>query len=130
MAKSKKTVSKRQSYDDVWKNVSVDGHFKADIPQKMLELFKQEKVQMLTYENSGFSLNAKVRIEAWDREGLERLIRYCSRPCFASENLTRLIAECPPEHKEQIASLMAPLFRECVIPPRLLIRHEKFKKVF
>lgn len=45
MAKSKKTVSKRQSYDDVWKNVSVDGHFKADIPQKMLELFKQEKVQ-------------------------------------------------------------------------------------
>ena len=45
MAKSKKTVSKRQSYDDVWKNDSVDGHFKADIPQKMLELFKQEKVQ-------------------------------------------------------------------------------------
>lgn len=47
MAKSKKTVSKRQSYDDVWKNVSVDGHFKADIPQKMLELFKQEKVQIV-----------------------------------------------------------------------------------
>jgi ubiquinone/menaquinone biosynthesis C-methylase UbiE len=45
MAKSKRTVSKRQSYDDVWKNVSVDGHFKADIPQKMLELFKQERVQ-------------------------------------------------------------------------------------
>lgn len=43
--KSKKIVSKRQSYDDVWKNVNVDGHFKADIPQKMLELFKQEKVQ-------------------------------------------------------------------------------------
>ena len=45
MAKSKKTVSKRQSYDDVWKNDSVDGHFKADIPQKMLGLFKQEKIQ-------------------------------------------------------------------------------------
>lgn len=45
MAKSKNTVSKRQSYDDVWKNVNVDGHFKANIPQKMLELFKQEKVQ-------------------------------------------------------------------------------------
>jgi hypothetical protein len=28
-----------------------------------------------------------VRIESWDREGLERLIRYCARPCFASENL-------------------------------------------
>ena len=24
---------------------------------------------------------------AWDREGLERLLRYCARPCFASENL-------------------------------------------
>lgn len=45
MAKTKKTNSKRQRYDDVWKNDSVDGHFKADIPQKMLELFKQEKVQ-------------------------------------------------------------------------------------
>ncbi len=45
MAKSKETVSKRQSYDDVWKNDSVDEHFKADIPQKMLELFKQDKVQ-------------------------------------------------------------------------------------
>ncbi len=45
MAKSKKTVSKRQSYDDVWKNDSVDEYFKADISQKMLELFKQEKAQ-------------------------------------------------------------------------------------
>lgn len=45
MAKTKKTVSKRQNYDDVWKNDSVDGCFKADIPQKMLELFKQGKVQ-------------------------------------------------------------------------------------
>jgi 2-polyprenyl-3-methyl-5-hydroxy-6-metoxy-1,4-benzoquinol methylase len=45
MAKSKKIVSKRQSYDDVWKNTSVDEYFKADIPQKMLELFKQDKVQ-------------------------------------------------------------------------------------
>jgi ubiquinone/menaquinone biosynthesis C-methylase UbiE len=45
MAKSKKTVSKRQIYDDVWKNDSVDGYFKADIPQKMMELFKQEKAK-------------------------------------------------------------------------------------
>ncbi len=45
MAKSKETVSKRQSYDDVWKNDSVDEYFKADIPQKMLELFKQDRVQ-------------------------------------------------------------------------------------
>lgn len=42
---------------------------------------------MRSYENNGFSLNANVRIPSWDREGLERLIRYCARPCFVSENL-------------------------------------------
>jgi hypothetical protein len=31
----------------------------------------------------GFSLNASARIEATDRAGLERLIRYCARPPFA-----------------------------------------------
>lgn len=48
---------------------------------------KNELATMLSYKNSEFSLNAKVRIESWDREGLERLIRYCARPCFKSENL-------------------------------------------
>ncbi len=32
-------------------------------------------------------MNAGVRINSWDRDGLERLIRYCARPCFVSENL-------------------------------------------
>ena len=50
--------------------------------------FDKETIEkMLHYENSGFSLDAKVKIEAWDRDGLERLIRYCARPAFASENL-------------------------------------------
>jgi hypothetical protein len=35
----------------------------------------------------GFSLNAAVRIEATDRKGLERLLRYCARLIFASERL-------------------------------------------
>jgi hypothetical protein len=52
------------------------GWFDQDIAEKML-----------SYENSGFSLDASVRIEAFDRSGLERLIRYCARPPFASENL-------------------------------------------
>ena len=52
--------------------------------------FDKETVgKMLTYENSGFSLDANVRIESWDRKGLERLIRYCARPAFASENLRK-----------------------------------------
>ncbi len=47
----------------------------------------KEVEKMLTYANSGFSLNASVKINSWDREGLERLIRYCARPCFISENI-------------------------------------------
>ena len=35
----------------------------------------------------GFSLHVAVRIEAEDRAGLERLLRYCARPAFASERL-------------------------------------------
>jgi len=40
----------------------------------------------------GFSVNADVRIEAADRNGLERLLRYCARPAFASERLNWLRA--------------------------------------
>jgi len=36
----------------------------------------------------GFSLPAKVRIEAKDRSGLERLFRYCARPIYAAERLS------------------------------------------
>ncbi len=35
----------------------------------------------------GFSLDASVRIGATDRDGLERLIRYCARPPFALDRL-------------------------------------------
>jgi hypothetical protein len=35
----------------------------------------------------GFSVDAAVRIEAWDRDGLERLLRYCARPPLALERL-------------------------------------------
>ncbi|GAB4238186.1 MAG: hypothetical protein Tsb0021_17940 [Chlamydiales bacterium] len=42
-----------KQYDDVWKNDSVDEHFKADIPQKMLELFEQENIQAILDLGSG-----------------------------------------------------------------------------
>jgi hypothetical protein len=43
---------------------------------------------MLTWDHGGgFSLDASVRIEATDRAGLERLIRYCARPPFALDRL-------------------------------------------
>ena len=34
--------------------------------------------------SDGFSVNARVRIEAPARAGLERLLRYCARPPFAN----------------------------------------------
>lgn len=40
-------------YDDVWKSDNVDRHFKAEIPQKMLELFRQENVQSILDLGSG-----------------------------------------------------------------------------
>ncbi len=48
---------------------------------------KDEMQKMLAYENSGFSLDATVKIPAYDKEALERLIRYCARPPFNSENI-------------------------------------------
>ena len=43
---------------------------------------------MLAWDHGGgFSLDASVRIEAPDRAGLERVIRYCARPPFALERL-------------------------------------------
>jgi hypothetical protein len=43
---------------------------------------------MLGWDHGGgFSLDASVRIEATDRPGLERVIRYCARPPFALHRL-------------------------------------------
>ena len=44
--------------------------------------------------DGGFSLDANVRIAANDRQGLERLLRYCARPAFALERLRQI----DPEH--------------------------------
>lgn len=41
----------------------------------------------------GFSLDASVRVEANDRPGLERLLRYCARSAFALERLPEIDAE-------------------------------------
>jgi hypothetical protein len=39
------------------------------------------------------SLDAGVRIEAQDRQGLERVLRYCARPPFAAERLEEIDAQ-------------------------------------
>jgi hypothetical protein len=55
---------------------------------------------MLTWQGTGgFSIDASVRIERYDRHGVERLVRYCARPPFALHRLHAM---------EGIASLSSP----------------------
>jgi len=68
------------------------------------------------WDNSGgFSVDASVRIEANDRAGLERLLRYCARPPFALERLEaidahRLIYRLPkPRPDGSTELLLSPL---------------------
>ena len=42
---------------------------------------------MAQWAHGGFSEDGSVRIEAHDRAGRERLLRYCARPPFALERL-------------------------------------------
>jgi len=56
-------------------------------------LDKDDRQEMEHWDHGGgFSLDASVRIEAHDRRGLERLLRYCARPPFAAERLEELDA--------------------------------------
>jgi len=72
------------------------------IRQRIVRLFerrgiltKDEGRSLIECEHDGgFSLDAGVRVEANDRQGLERLLRYCARPAFAQERLRQL----DPEH--------------------------------
>lgn len=68
----------------------------------LLESF--EAKEMLAYKHSGFSVDTSVRIEAHDRAGLERLLRYCARPAFAMERLRKagneLVYRCAKQRSE------------------------------
>ena len=84
----------------------------------------------------GFSVDAEVRIEAQDREGLERLLRYCARPAFALEHLReinpdRLVYESPkPGPGGNVSVLLTPfqlLDRlAALIPPSRQHRHRYY----
>lgn len=53
-------------------------------------LEREDARVMAEWEHGGgFSLDASVRIEAEDRDGLERLLRYRARPAFALERLRK-----------------------------------------
>ncbi len=65
------------------------------VQRRVLRYFRRQGLldeadaySMLGWQGSGgFSIDASVRISGHDRDGLERLIRYCARPPFALERL-------------------------------------------
>ncbi len=71
----------------------------------------------------GFSVDAGVRIEATDRAGLERLLRYCARPPFAMDRLKQrgadLVYRCGKGHAEPLPS--SKYAGELVLTPLALI---------
>ena len=75
---------------------------RAFVGRGLLESF--EAKDMLAYKHSGFSVDAGVCIQAQDRAGLERLLRYCARPPFAMERLRKagseLVYRCGKQHSE------------------------------
>jgi hypothetical protein len=64
---------------------------------------------MLARENSGFSVDASVRIALIDRDvpsyfqSLEHLLRYCARPPFALERLSVVHAAGRQRHRRTLA---------------------------
>ena len=56
---------------------------------------------MLTWQHSGFSVDASVRISLADRDvpgysrSLEHLLRYCARPAFALDRMPGILADRP-----------------------------------
>ena len=57
-------------------------------------LSAQHAQVMAEWEHGGgFPVDAKVRIKAHERDGLERLLRYCARPAFALERLREIDPE-------------------------------------
>ncbi len=88
---------------------------------------------MLTWDNSGFSLDASVCIAGDDPAGLERLLRYCARPPFALERIEqvsedRIVYRLPePQRDGRTALSLSPLelidHLAALIPPPRLHRH-------
>jgi len=100
-------------------------------------LDKDDRKEMQSWSHGGgFSLDATVRIEANDRRGLERLLRYCARPPFAAERLEgldthRLIYHLPkpgPDGRTQLILSPLELIERiaALVPPPRQHRHRYY----
>ncbi len=110
------------------------------ICRRVLKLFvkrtwfsKDDQEKILNSEHSVFSLHATVRIEAWDTDSLERLIRYCARPSFSAENIQKhknkvIYRLKKPSHTGQTQLKLSPFelfdrISALIPPPRKHRRH-------
>jgi hypothetical protein len=102
----------------------------ADLRRRILRAFvgrglleSGDAKEMLAYKHSGFSVDASVCIQAHDRAGLERLLRYCARPPFALDRLRKagpeLVYRCGKQHSEPAGGGVATAAQP---PPSLLRR--------
>ena len=73
----------------------VELHFGSTRPEAEIHRGLIAAIQTAAFSEhgAGFSLDADVPIEASDRQGLERLVRYCARPAFALERLWQIDAQ-------------------------------------
>jgi len=100
-------------------------------------LDKEDRRDREQWEHGGgFSLDATARIEAHDRRGLERLLRYCARPPFAAERIEeldrhRLIYHLPkpgPDGRTQLHLSPLELIERiaALVPPPRQHRHRYY----
>jgi len=104
----------------------------ADLRRRILRAFvgrglleSGDAKEMLAYQHSGFSVDAGVCIEAHDRAGLERLLRYCARPPFAMDRLRKagseLVYRCGKQHSEPAGDKRGAKVDELTLTPLELI---------
>ena len=96
---------------------------RAFVGRGLLESF--EAKEMLGYQHNGFAVDAGVCIQAHDRAGLERLLRYCARPPFAMERLRKegndLVYRCAKQRSEPTSDKRGTNVDELQLTPLELI---------
>lgn len=122
-----------------------DGRTEREVPQRIVGYFLRRvlldkadgETMRRCAQDGGFSLDAGVRIEANNRTGLERLLRYCARPAFAQERLqlidaAHLVYESPkPGPGGRVSLMLTPLELierlAALIPPPRRHRHHDYE---
>ena len=96
---------------------------RAFVGRGLLQSFEAREI--LACQHSGFSVNARVCIEAHDRAAMERLLRYCARPPFAVDRLRKqgaaLVYRCAKQHSEPVGDKRGAKVDELALTPLALI---------